>query len=1750
LTDDELDRISTGTLLTTRTVQIGDANSGAMTVSAAISHKNNLVLETGAELTFHQTLKVENQRALTLRTGQVISAIGDGVDIDAGILGLGTQGTFGAVDNAVTVYLNGPGGTGDDLNGTVNGDLFVREVRGEVSIAEPLSVGANTIHFLGGKFVLGASDPIDNASHVNVNGAILDLGSRSETVAGVRLTAGQITGIGVLTSMTAFQVEDGSISAKLHGAVGLNKTTGGTVTLTAENTFAGPTIIAGGVLSILKDEGLGMPPVAPTPNHLVLDGGTLSWNGTGSLTLSAGRGIGLGGEFSPGSGTIEVASGELSYDGVIADRSSGAGQFIKTGPHLLTLTGVNTYSGGTVIDEGELRISGDRALGAVPASETPGHLQLRGTLGVRESFEIASTRSLVLGPGSGTLDVPEGLTLTYNGKIADHGAGSDRLIKTGRGTLVLGGDSTFSGGTDYADECTIRIDHENGLGVGEIRFGTKATLQYGVGVTKDLSGRLSSWDESVMVTIDTNGNDVVFASPFSTDGTLVKKGEGTLRLDNQGTPLEETSISVLSVEGGELAVTAGTLHLTGGKTPDVLGIAYTDLTSLFVKGAAVTIAGGTVLTEESLLVGFVVDAALRVTGGRLEVRGDLVAGTSADGTVHISGDSSVRVIVRGDFIGGYQGGGSGEISGGITQIEGNLIAGKDGTWKVNVSGGTLKATSLRHVGGDDGALNLTGGTVEVDEVVHQTSNNGSDDSLKVYLGAVGQNVRGTLITKRMYMDRTGGVDDGHTHEFLLFFDGGTLEAKAGGNLIDGITDEVGNPVWQGLIDAVGPLNASAFIYIPGNFDANVLRPLLHDPLLADTRDGGLTKQGTGKLTLKDENTFMGPVIIQSGTLALVNIESNNTIEEALYIDVQEGTKLDVTGLDDRREDPAVVGTLILADAQTLGQTLGQTLLGYGTVEGRLIAASGSIVSPGRSTFYPPGAPGVLSVIGNYTMNLGSTLDIEIYGNTIDPNDILRQEYDQVEVFGEVRLNEATLIPPAFNGYRPVSDDEFVIINNDGQDQVVGTFAGLPEGTVFENFLGSGLPFRISYVGGDGNDVVIASFAAPEPTIELVKTGSFQDENEDGNADPGETIRYSFTVTNTGKVTLTDVTLADPGIMLAGGPIATLAPGESDTTTFTGSYAIRWADIEAGSFSNTATVTGLDPNQQPVTATSQAIVPLPPPPILVLGPDKNPGTLQEVRVVDGDQGDVFWQFVAYENYVGGTRVAVADLNGDGSDEIITAPGRNHPPEIRIFTLQGDPVPGFPEFLAYDPAFISGVQLTVGYVDEDHLPDLITVPSYGAAEVRVFLNQYDPDDAGHAIPAFRADPDISFQAFPVASIGGAVVAAGDMGRRVGDSFVKEPDGRAEIVVGTGNGTPAAVALFDVAGPTPTRLTEFVPFATSNPGFLGGVSLDVALIDEDTIPDVIVGMGVNGASEIEVWTWNASGANLSLLGAIPNAFTGSSSNASISVAAADTDGSGFADAIFAVQGPVGTTREIHRFDILVDAAAAPPFSYQPAMPLAGFTGPWFIATGKTLPLAAASEPAVPIVPPPVNAWTNLVNPWDVNGDGRVTPLDALETINYINGQAGETALPPLPFSPPRFFDSNADDAITPADVLVVLNYLNANAASLGEGETSAPWSAPWSALWSALWSETDVINGFPAAAPGPAMPGAESPAADRPRDRGVGVFDLPGLPVASWPPSTSDAASRRAPGFVELERDEIDVFALDAILEEIAAEIAAFV
>ena len=145
-----------------------------------------------------------------------------------------------------------------------------------------------------------------------------------------------------------------------------------------------------------------------------------------------------------------------------------------------------------------------------------------------------------------------------------------------------------------------------------------------------------------------------------------------------------------------------------------------------------------------------------------------------------------------------------------------------------------------------------------------------------------------------------------------------------------------------------------------------------------------------------------------------------------------------------------------------------------------------------------------------------------------------------------------------------------------------------------------------------------------PAIAIIKTGTFQDESGDGLAQPGETITYAFTVTNTGNVTLTDVTVTDPLVTVSGGPLATLAVGATDNSTFTASYTITQADIDDGGVTNQATATGDDPNGDPVSDDSDDNSPLEDDPTVTPLP-QNPGiAIIKTGTFQDENGDGFAQ----------------------------------------------------------------------------------------------------------------------------------------------------------------------------------------------------------------------------------------------------------------------------------------------------------------------------------------------------------------------------------------------------------------------------------------------------------------------------------------------------------------------------------------------
>ena len=118
-------------------------------------------------------------------------------------------------------------------------------------------------------------------------------------------------------------------------------------------------------------------------------------------------------------------------------------------------------------------------------------------------------------------------------------------------------------------------------------------------------------------------------------------------------------------------------------------------------------------------------------------------------------------------------------------------------------------------------------------------------------------------------------------------------------------------------------------------------------------------------------------------------------------------------------------------------------------------------------------------------------------------------------------------------------------------------------------------------------------APANPQISLVKTATVND-GGDGSTDPGDSISYSFTIKNTGNVTLRNVTMTDAGAVLTGAPIASMAPGETNTLAYSAIHTLVPADFPPGKYINSATVIGTPVNLlPPPNQLSRSLPPNPP-----------------------------------------------------------------------------------------------------------------------------------------------------------------------------------------------------------------------------------------------------------------------------------------------------------------------------------------------------------------------------------------------------------------------------------------------------------------------------------------------------------------------------------------------------------------------------
>ena len=227
----------------------------------------------------------------------------------------------------------------------------------------------------------------------------------------------------------------------------------------------------------------------------------------------------------------------------------------------------------------------------------------------------------------------------------------------------------------------------------------------------------------------------------------------------------------------------------------------------------------------------------------------------------------------------------------------------------------------------------------------------------------------------------------------------------------------------------------------------------------------------------------------------------------------------------------------------------------------------------------------------------------------------------------------------------------------------------------------------------------------------------------------------------------------------------------------------------------------------------------------------------------------------------------------------------------------------EFLAFDSSFLGGVDVAVGDVDGDGKNDIIAGQSFQGSAVRVFRNVSNP------LLAFQQYKS-EFFPFGAAFIGGVVVAAADMGTFSNGTVVNAGllDGIDEIIVGNEAGMRSTVSVFDYTGPVAVQVRSFLPLANN---FRGGISIDVARVNGDLIPDIIVGAGNQGNSIVEVRD-GLTGALITTFAAFTAAVT-PSFQAPIHVASLDSDGNGIADSIVVVQGSDGASRLIRFFNPL---------------------------------------------------------------------------------------------------------------------------------------------------------------------------------------------------------------------------------------------
>ncbi|MHC5232970.1 autotransporter outer membrane beta-barrel domain-containing protein [Brucella sp. LJL56] len=482
-----------------------------------------------------------------------------------------------------------------------------------------------------------------------------------------------------------------TVSAILTGSDGMQKGMGGTLVLTADNTYAGGTYIAGGTLQ--------------------LGNGTMNGSLIGDITTN--------GKNAPTSkGTLAInAAGNYALSNKV-DGAGGVSVLAGDGNGVVTISGDNSYAGDTAITSTTVAVMQNSNLGASSSNIAMNSATLRfgADFNNAGSFDHAIVLS---GANGGTFDT-SGHAIVMSGAISGTSVNNYSLTATGGGTLTVTANNTYSGDTKIDSGTTLQIG--NGGTTGDI--GGIVSNNGAGGVTND--GTL----------VFNRSNGIVFNGVISGTGSVTQDGTGSVTLSSNNSYSGGTTVAngTLKIAGAN-NLGSGVLTLdkeAGATNATLVNTATITLTNDVAIGAG----GGTFQTDENLTL----NGGFSGTGNWEKAgSGNLVFGTGNSIDWTGTGDiNQGEVIVNGTL--GKAGAttpvqininqnaalsGSGTLNGNVGVKDGGSLAGSDGQTltingnltfatnsSMNVVLGTSAAsgTALFDVNGDvalAGTLNIT-----------------------------------------------------------------------------------------------------------------------------------------------------------------------------------------------------------------------------------------------------------------------------------------------------------------------------------------------------------------------------------------------------------------------------------------------------------------------------------------------------------------------------------------------------------------------------------------------------------------------------------------------------------------------------------------------------------------------------------------------------------------------------------------------------------------------------------------------------------------------------------------------------------------------------------------------------------------------------------------------------------------------------------------------------------------------------------